>query len=143
MSNQTVKRAFAQDIAMRFLGTFYTWGGDDPSGMDCSGFVNEVLQSVGVLPRKGDWTAQDLYDKFPKVDIARSGCLVFWFNNDKTKIIHVEYCITDDLSIGASGGGSNTLTKEDAIKQNAFIKVRPFNSRPNRATFFVDPFLTI
>jgi len=30
--------------------TFYLWGGDDPlAGFDCSGFVIEILKSVGIL----------------------------------------------------------------------------------------------
>jgi len=136
MSSQSSKKAYMIDIAMRFLGKFYIWGGDDPSGFDCSGFVIECLKSVGLLPRSGDWTAQSLWNLFQdkKTDFPRGGCLVFWKNNHE-KVIHVEICLNDELSIGASGGGSTTITIEDAIKQNAFIKVRPFRSRDNIAGF--------
>ncbi len=45
-----------QDIvnyAMKFRGTPYVWGGDDPSGFDCSGFVQYVYKNAaGInLPR--------------------------------------------------------------------------------------------
>jgi cell wall-associated NlpC family hydrolase len=36
------------DVAMRFRGTPYRWGGTVPSGFDCSGFVRYVYSQVGV-----------------------------------------------------------------------------------------------
>jgi cell wall-associated NlpC family hydrolase len=136
------KRQTAIMIAWSFLGRPYIWGGDDPvKGFDCSGFVIECLKSVGVLPRAGDWTAQGLKDYFKDniVTTPGPGRLAFWQNRDKSRIIHVEMCIDKELCIGASGGGSKTLTSEDAIKQNAYIKIRPFKSR-SRLWGFVDPF---
>ena len=35
-------------VAMQYLGTPYVWGGGDPSGFDCSGFVMYVFSQVGV-----------------------------------------------------------------------------------------------
>jgi cell wall-associated NlpC family hydrolase len=112
-------------IAWSYLGTFYRWGGDDPSGFDCSGFVIEVLKSVGLLPEGFDGTAQTLHDMFYPLTFPQIGCLAFR-KNASGKIVHVGIVLDPSwLVIHASGGGSNTLTLEDAIKQNAFIKVRP------------------
>ena len=129
----------AEQVAFGFLGKPYYWGGDDPmQGFDCSGFVIEILKSVGKLPRSGDWTADGLWDLFPaKRAIPTRGCLVFW-KNSSGRMIHVEYCLSDELSIGASGGGSRTTTEQAAINSNAYIKVRPFRSRSNIGGF-VDP----
>lgn len=138
-----MSRVLASKVAWGFLGTPYIWGGDDPmKGFDCSGFVIEILKSVGALPRTGDWTAKELWDKFDKkvIPYPNEGCLVFWRGRARNSaIVHVEYCIDDTHSIGASGGGRKTETVADAIKQNAYIKVRPFSSR-KYIRGYVDPF---
>lgn len=126
------KKELMQNIAWSYLGTFYRWGGDDPSGFDCSGFVIEVLKSVGLLPEGFDGTAQTLHDMFYPLTFPEIGCLAFR-KNASGKIVHVGIVLDPIgivldpiwLVIHASGGGSNTLTLDDAIKQNAFIKVRP------------------
>jgi len=46
--------------ALSYLGTPYVWGGDDPSGFDCSGFVIECLKSAGILNEREDYTAESL-----------------------------------------------------------------------------------
>ena len=132
--------AIATRYAWRFVGRPYRWGGDDPmAGFDCSGLCIEILQSVGILPRRFDTTAHGLFHKFPRAGYGAPGCLVFWHGSVKSKIIHVEFCIGDGLAIGASGGGSRTTTTEDAIRQNAFVKIRPVASRDGVAGY-ADPF---
>lgn len=134
-------RQIALRIAWKCYGLPYIWGGDDAvAGFDCSGFAIEVLQSVGVLP-KGDWTAGGLWERFApqRVDPPIPGCLVFWLQGAGPEIRHVEFCIGDGLSMGASGGGKKTTTIEEAIRRNAWIKVRPIEGRGNVAGF-VDPF---
>lgn len=138
--NETQKRQIVLDVAWRNWGKFYTWGGDDPSGFDCSGLIIECLKSVGVLPRGGDWTAAGLWDKFQnkQVEIPNSADLVFW-ENTSFKVIHVEIMVNRELAIGASGGGSFIKTVDDAIKHNAFIKIRPVMSRTG-IRGFVNPY---
>jgi len=134
-------RDVALKIAWAYLGTPYIWGGDDPDGFDCSGLIVEILKSAGLLERGSDLTAHELWHMFQTDDVdgPYEGCLVFWWNKTKTRIRHVEMCVSRHLAIGASGGGSRTLTRKDAMKQNAFIKVRPINSRAGVAGY-VDPF---
>lgn len=134
------KRHLAADVAWRFVGTFYKWGGDDPSGFDCSGLVIEILKSVGLLPRKVDDTAEGLRRRYSdrKVPYPYRGCLVFYNWKKEDRAVHVEFCIDEETTIGASGGGSRTLTMEDAIRDNAFIKVRPI--RFEYVIDIIDPF---
>ncbi len=118
-----------------YIGTFYKWGGDDPSAFDCSGICVEYLKSAGILARDADHTAQGLWNMFPKIETPFRGCLVYYWNSDKSKIIHVEIMLNDKQSLGASGGGSKTLTEADAIRQNAFVKVNNIYTRNNLAGF--------
>ncbi|GAG41369.1 unnamed protein product [marine sediment metagenome] len=112
----------------KWIGHFYLFGGDDPSGFDCSGLIVEVLQSVGMIRHKSDYTADGLWHIFKRREVkggGRNGCLIFWFNNTQEKAIHVEMLVDNYHSIGASGGGRKTRTIADAIKHNAFVKMRP------------------
>ena len=121
-----------------FEGTFYTWGGDDPSGFDCSGLCIEGLKSVGILARKSDYTGERLRQLLAAYEVPTpyEGCLVFFMRDGKA--YHVEVCINKYQTVGASGGGSRTKTVQDAIKHNAFIKRRPIPQTSNLV--FIDPF---
>jgi cell wall-associated NlpC family hydrolase len=114
----------------------YRWGGSNPStGFDCSGIAQEFLVSFGAHPDNGktDFTAQGLYNYFSKNQMAKEniyeiGALAF-FGSAKTNINHVAIILNDRLMFEAGGGGSRTLTVDDAIKQNAFTRVRPITNR--------------
>ena len=108
------------------------------AGFDCSGLIHEVLQGVGLEKHGFDSTAQGLYLRFKSnKGEPGAGCLVFWFKDGKA--IHVEMMIDRDHTIGASGGGSKTKTIADAIKHNAFVKMRPLNYRGENYKI-IDPF---
>lgn len=40
------------DLADNYVGTRYVWGGSDPSGWDCSGFVHYIAQQEGISDDK-------------------------------------------------------------------------------------------
>jgi cell wall-associated NlpC family hydrolase len=124
----------ATHVGLSYLGKWYSWGGDDPSGIDCSGLVIACLKASGQLPRKGDWTADMLMKDHGWPDAEpQVGCLIFW-GSDLSKATHVEMVIakirSDNWTIGASGGGRNTRTQDDAIRHNAFVKIRPMRPLP-------------
>lgn len=131
-------RELALKVAFTRLGTIYTWGGDDPAGFDCSGLQDDILKTVGILPRGARPTAQQLYDRWPERRVIppaplAPGMLVFFRRtraDGSPYIGHVEmvYDILTTgvtLTIAASGGGSKTLTVADAIRDNAFVQIRP------------------
>lgn len=122
--------------SLQFLKLPYKWGGDDPiKGFDCSGLIQELYAMIGIDP-PGDQTAQSLYEYFKgrSAEGARdTGALVF-YGKSLIKITHVGMIICDNndgcLSmIEAGGGGSSTNSPEDAAKQNAYVRIRPFNAR--------------
>jgi len=145
--NETINReqalGMARWVAGKNYGQPYKWGGDDTiDGFDCSGFVQEILYSVGALKDGLDRTAQGLWDHYSEVHMETPyrGCLVFWqVSKTNTHIRHIEFCINEYYSIGASGGGSKTTDKGKAALHNAFVKVRPIKGRGIIAGY-VDPF---
>jgi len=134
----------AKIIALKYIWEFagipYLWGGDSPlEGFDCSGLCVEFLQAAGLMDPGEDATAHGLYLKFKnKQSPPEDGCLVFWFRDGKA--IHVEIMVSATHTLGASGGGSKTKTIADAIKQNAYVKLRPVNHRGDIYKI-VNPFL--
>lgn len=133
-------REIALRVAWHYLGRLYRWGGDDPSGFDCSGFVIEALESCGRFPRGHDDTAEGLRQRYRAVVEPRPADLVFWLRNGRA--CHVGMVIDPShLYIGADGGRSTTITDEDAVAANAFIKIRPIRSRgTDDDRWFASPF---
>ncbi len=123
------------DYAMSFVGLPYRWGGDDPvAGFDCSGLVIELMQSAGILPHEFDANAHGLWERFTAVVTEPVfGALAFY--GKLPDVTHIAFCLTPDLKLEAGGGGSHTITRQDAIDQNAYIKIRPIRARTDLVGF--------
>ncbi len=70
--------AAAVSVAERYLGVPYVWGGESPSGFDCSGLVAYAYAQIGrSLPH---YTVAQ-YNMFPKVPISQlqPGDIVFFY----------------------------------------------------------------
>ena len=130
MTKASAARKWLLATALAYLGLPYRWGGDDPSGFDCSGFVIECLRSAGLIP-PGDRTADGLLDHFLEVRVVSpdSGCLLFRLN-EHHRAIHVSICLDAWFQIGAAGGDRSTRNNCVAWEQNAFVKIRPIRYDP-------------
>jgi cell wall-associated NlpC family hydrolase len=86
-------------IALMYRGVPYRNGGSDPSGFDCSGFVQWVFAQNGVrLPRE----VRDQYDAGKKVDLkgVKPGDLLF-FETVSRGASHVGVAIGGDQFVHA------------------------------------------
>lgn len=122
------------DYAMQHVGLPYAWGGDDPmAGFDCSGFVIELLKSVGVLPNRYDSSAHDLFlhleSKAVGTSAPRFGAIAFFGSGITKRLTHVGFCIDRYRMLEAGAGGKHIKTVQDAIKYNACIRIRPVKMR--------------
>lgn len=126
-------RGWFLKTALAYLGTPYVWGGDDPSGFDCSGYVIECLKSVGFVKETDDFTADGLLRLFNDklVDRPQRGALLF-FLNERSAANHVTICLDEHFQIGASGGGAGTTDEKAAWKANAYVKIRPIRFDASR-----------
>lgn len=112
------------EYAMSFVGQPYIWGGTSPGGWDCSGFVQEILASVG-MDKPGRQNSHHLYLEFKETggQLRKAGSLAFFGTPER--IIHVGFMIDGHRMVEAGGGDSGTTTVALAWRANAFVKVRP------------------
>lgn len=69
------------DVAERFVGTPYLWGGKSSLGMDCSGLVQLALNAAGTgCPRDSDMQQDGLGRNVDRAELGKlqRGDLIFW-----------------------------------------------------------------
>ncbi len=117
--------------ALSYLGTPYCWGGDDPAGFDCSGYVLECLKTIGMVAENEDYNADSLLKKFAQYQVThpQKGALLFYLNKTNCAF-HVTICLDADYQIGANGGNAEISTLRQARAKNAFVKIRPIRFDP-------------
>lgn len=75
LENTVSKAQAVINEAKKYIGTPYVWGGNTPSGFDCSGFVKYVFAKVGVsLPR----TVATQWNATSSVGFPEPGDIVYY-----------------------------------------------------------------
>ncbi len=102
-------------VAQEFVGVPYRWGGVDPNGWDCSGFVQEVYRLGGhQVPRMAD--AQYAACAKVEAEMMLPGDLVF-FNTDGSGVSHVGIFTGEGRFLHAS---SSRGVVEDSLQEGYF-----------------------
>ena len=127
MENTEILRHYA----LSFLGVPYRFGGRNRlEGLDCSQFVTELLISAGMLPYGSDLRAQDLFKRFgPFTDGPHSFGDLALFGSSSNSIVHVGFCLNDQLMIEAGGGESTTISLASAVERSACVRIRTIRYR--------------
>jgi cell wall-associated NlpC family hydrolase len=83
------------DYAKKHVGTKYRYGGNSPTGFDCSGFVSYIMRNYKVPVSGPSYSQEKLGKKISKED-AQPGDLVFFRKTKNGKVFHVAIVYSND-----------------------------------------------
>ena len=83
------KANIAIDEAMKYIGTWYVWGGASHSGVDCSGLIMLAYDAAGIyFPHYSGAQYQDT-ERVPLVDIEPGDLLFYGYDGDQHVAMYV------------------------------------------------------
>src|SRR5665647_66291 len=103
------------EIAARYIGVGYIYGGSTPDGFDCSGFTSYVFAQLGITLSRSSAGQRDAGTVVP-ADQAQPGDLMWWSG-------HVAIYAGGNLQIDSSRPGTTIQFREIHRSNPVFIRV--------------------
>lgn len=100
------------EALMPWMGTPYKYGGETKSGVDCSGFVGQIIKTrYGIKMHR---TANDMQQDVTMIgrNQLRAGDILF-FSNSKGKVSHVGIFLKDGVFVHSSTSNGVSLSRFD------------------------------
>ncbi|MFJ8244897.1 C40 family peptidase [Peribacillus asahii] len=110
------------EVAKRYVGAPYKWGGTTPKGFDASGFTQYVYKKAATkmtIPRTSD--AQYKMGKAVKQNKLQQGDLVFYATGEKGKVSYVGIYNGDGTFTGATSKGVKVVKMSDKYWKERYI----------------------
>lgn len=132
--------------ARSFLGVPYHWGGNNRlTGLDCSGFVCEVLRSFGMLAPDEDLNCDSLYAQLVKIGPHGPSLVAFhpthfipgqvlFFGDSIKQLHHVAIAVDLFRMIEAGGGDKSCTSPFVAARTGAMVRERMICRRKDLIT---------
>jgi LysM repeat protein len=120
--NGTASSVLAE--AQKHVGVPYQWGGQTPSGFDCSGFIYYVLKQTG--SKMGRYSSEGYYSRSFYVNTPQPGDLVFFENTYKKGISHLGFYVGNNKFIHAGSSGVEVSSLDNSYWKKHFDGFKRF-----------------
>lgn len=101
-AQHVMTRSSLKEVYGKFMDTPYLWGGKSVFGIDCSGFVQQVLKMFGVKLLRDAYLQAEQGSAITSLAESRAGDLAF-FQNENGRVTHVGIILDNNQIVHASG----------------------------------------